>query len=152
MKSSAIMALSFSVSSVAFLHSMESSHISCFSVGTPSFLIFSSSWVRDIWYFFLKRLAISLYSFRKIKEISLRRKLRVLFLGVTILSVSLASINFMRFYMHYISWVVFPPYPIPKGSFYPVHPIVIVNIFKSLLIAGLFGIAERSISLLLRTR
>jgi len=54
----ASMALSLVASSVAFRHSMESSHISCFSVGTPSIFIFSSSWVRDILYFFWKRFSI----------------------------------------------------------------------------------------------
>ena len=58
MANPASMALILAASSVAFLHSMESSHISCFSGETPSAFIFSSSRVSDILCFLWKRLSI----------------------------------------------------------------------------------------------
>lgn len=59
MANPASMALILAVSSEAFLHSIESSHVSCFSVGTPSVLILCSSCVSVILYLLLKRLSIA---------------------------------------------------------------------------------------------
>jgi len=55
----ASMVLILAASSAAFLHSIESSHTWCFSVGTPSVFIFSSSLASDVLYFFWKRFSIS---------------------------------------------------------------------------------------------
>lgn len=81
-----------------------------------------------------------LLNFSLIKTISFRRKAAFVFLGSSIISLILALSGFVRVVM---AWLPLRWYEEVPGGFLMVNISIIINILKSLFLAGLFNVLER---------